>query len=345
MATRWSGLAFALVASGCGITSSGDDGPLGGSNSVSGTVVDFQSGSDVGGAPSVTTVGLIPPPTVTVNGATFMLTGVPDNSAFQLLASTSGFHATYSPVVLVATDDVSGVKAPLAGDGFISALVSGFSITPAAGKGTVMLHLLDASGTPRAGVAGSNIVLANAASASGPHFLDANLQPAPGSTVSSASGWAVYFNVDPGEVSLGIAANANVTLEMATSPVADASVTLADVKVTDGAPTGLPTNVSFSTQVVPIFTNRGCVNCHSANGIGKNLGNLALNGGAGHVYNQLVLDSTVRVVLATPETSLVLTMPSPPPPTDAHPNITFTGPQDPDYLKILVWIREGAKNN
>lgn len=47
---------------------------------------------------------------------------------------------------------------------------------------------------------------------------------------------------------------------------------------------------------------------------------------------------------ATPETSLVLTMPSRETPPDAHPNVTFTGPLDPDYLLLLVWIREGAKD-
>jgi len=25
--------------------------------------------------------------------------------------------------------------------------------------------------------------------------------------------------------------------------------------------------------------------------------------------------------------------------------VTFSGPRDPDYLKLLVWIREGAKDN
>ena len=54
---------------------------------------------------------------------------------------------------------------------------------------------------------------------------------------------------------------------------------------------------------------------------------------------------SLRVQVATPEKSLVLTMPSAENPPDSHPNITFTGPEDADYLKLLVWIREGAKNN
>ena len=35
-------------------------------------------------------------------------------------------------------------------------------------------------------------------------------------------------------------------------------------------------------------------------------------------------------ILTTPEKSLVLTMPSYESPPDAHPNVTFTGLQDPD---------------
>jgi hypothetical protein len=42
---------------------------------------------------------------------------------------------------------------------------------------------------------------------------------------------------------------------------------------------------------------------------------------------------------------MVLTMPSRETPPDPHPNVTFTGPLDPDYLLLLVWIREGAKEN
>lgn len=38
-------------------------------------------------------------------------------------------------------------------------------------------------------------------------------------------------------------------------------------------------------------------------------------------------------------------MPSAEDPPDGHPNITFASPLDPDYLTILVWIREGAKDN
>src|SRR5690348_9048496 len=57
----------------------------------------------------------------------------------------------------------------------------------------------------------------------------------------------------------------------------------------DAAP--LPTNVSFSTQIMPIFDARGCVACHSGNGPGKDLGGLQLDGGTPKVYSELVVEN------------------------------------------------------
>ena len=52
-----------------------------------------------------------------------------------------------------------------------------------------------------------------------------------------------------------------------------------------------------------------------------------------------------RVNLTTPHKSLVLTMPSYENPPDPHPTVVFTSSADPDYVKILTWIKEGAKFN
>jgi hypothetical protein len=125
------------------------------------------------------------------------------------------------------------------------------------------------------------------------------------------------------------------------SPAPDAS----SADSPDGSAAPLPTNVSFATQIMPIFDARGCVACHSGNGPGKDLGGLQLDGGVPKVYSELVTENPLRVQTATPEKSLVLTMPSAENPPDAHPVVTFTSAEDPDYLKLLVWIREGAKNN
>ena len=100
------------------------------------------------------------------------------------------------------------------------------------------------------------------------------------------------------------------------------------------------------TQIVPIFQARGCVACPTGLGVGKDLGGLALDGSSNLIYKELVEEKpNIRVNLGKPEASLVLTMPSREDPPDVHPNGTFTGPLDPDYLKLLVWIREGAQQN
>lgn len=342
-------LALVLVSFtyGCGDDGSSDDGTvLGGSLSVSGDVYDFQTDAVVTGAASVSAVNLVRAPTISVTGSSFVMEGVPEHSAFQLLASVPPTHrSTYSTTIEVTDSDVDGVKAYAVSEQLLGELATGFGVTPSAANGVLLMQLVDGAGNPKANVAGSNIVLANVAGASAPKFLDANLAAAPNATASSASGWVAIFEVPPGVVSLGQAANATATLQMASAPVSAGSVTLTRVLVADGAPPALPTNVSFSTSVFPIFENRGCVGCHSGGGPGKDLGGLFLDGGANNVHKELTQEDPSRVVPLMAEKSSLLTMPSAESPPDRHPNVTFTGPQDPDYVKILVWIREGAKNN
>ena len=335
------------VTVGCGNGSGTPNEPLGGSLMVSGDVYDFQTDQVLTATASVSTTALSPAPKITVDTAHFTIDGVPENSAFQILASAAPtHHATYSPAVEVLSSDVDGVKAYSVSEQYLGQLTSGFSVSPDPGHGILLLRMLDSAGTAKSGVTSSNIVLANATDASTPKFLDASLAPAPAATATSTSGWVVFFNVPVGTISLGTAANATQTLAMASSPIDASTVTIANVTVTDGAPPALPTNVSFSQQVFPIFSNRGCNGCHSGNGPGRDLGNLTLDGSANLVYKELTgTENPLRVQTAAPEKSLVLTMPSAETPSDGHPNVTFTGPQDPDYLKILVWIREGAKQN
>jgi hypothetical protein len=338
-------LALIVAIAGCGDDGS-STGPLGGSLTVTGDVHDFQSGAVLDVTAMVSTTALDPAPTIMTSGAHFTIDGVPENSAFQILATAAPtHHATYSPAIEVISDDIDGAKAYAVAETFLATLATGFNVTPSAAKGILLMRLVDEQGAAKSGVAGMNIVLAGAAGASGPKFLDAQLAPAPNATSSSTSGWVVFFEVPPGVISLGQAATATATLAMPSSPVAGGSVTIATAVVTDGAPPPLPTNVLFATQVFPIFTNRGCVGCHSGNGPGRDLGGLTLDGSANLVFKELTTESALRVVTATPEKSLLLTMPSAESPSDGHPNVTFTGPQDPDYLKIYAWIKEGAKDN
>lgn len=338
-------LALALAACGDDPTTTPPD-RLGGSLTVSGDVYDLQTDAVITGAATITTSGLSPTPTITTSGSSFVIDGVLEYSAFQIIASSAPTHRqTYNAGVEVTNSDLDGVKAYTVSEDFLAGLAAGFGVTPSAARGILLMQLVDGAGNPKADVAASNIVLAGITGASAPLFLDANLAAAPNATASSASGIVVIFEVPAGVVSLGTAVNATATLTMATSPIGAGAVTIARVVVADGAPPMLPTNVSFSTQVYPIFSARGCVGCHSGNGPGRDLGGLKLDSGANSVFRQLTIDNPARVMPLMPEESLLLTMPSAESPPDSHPNVTFTGPQDPDYQKILVWIREGAKNN
>ena len=335
------GIALSLLA--CGGGGGGDDGPLGGSLRVSGDVVDLQTEEAVTGGASVTTSGVAPTPQVTTQGARFVIEGVPENSAFHILASVPPTHrATYSPAVTVTTDDVEGVKAFAVSESFLADMAAAFGVDPSAGKGILLARIVDASGRPRAGVAGTALDVDGIAD--GPYFLDDAMAANPALTATSASGWAVFFELDPGVAGMSAATGSDLTLDMPVSPVASGAVTVVTVRATDGETT-LPTNVSFSRQVFPIFSRRGCEACHSGNGIGRDLGGLTLDGSTNLVYRELREESLARVVVASPATSLVLTMPSREDPPDLHPTVVFPSSSDPDYQLLLAWITEGALDN
>lgn len=332
-------ISAALVLTGCTFETTSDPSTDGSPVSVHGRVVDFQTGSAVA-ATDLTISGIAPLPAVDLQGTSFTLSGVTQSSAFSVLVVAAGHRSTLSQVV-VTTASVD-IALPVVAESFVTGLATAFGVAPSSAKGIVLLHLVDATGKPRAGVAAADFTIAGTA---GPRFLDASMMPATAATASTASGWAVFFDVPAGLAGLSQGLSAATTIDMPVLPVAAGVVTIADGVVSAGAPV-LPSKVSFATQIVPIFSARGCVNCHAGGGIGKDQGNLTLAGSANLIYKELVEERpNTRVRVATPETSLVLTMPSREDPPDAHPNVTFTGPRDPDYLKLLVWIREGAKQN
>jgi hypothetical protein len=337
-------IGIVMVMVGCGGIDDGDDGPLGGSLRVTGRVVDFIERVDVGGAASVSTSGLLPPPSIETQGATFTIDGVPENSAFHVLSQVAPTHrSTYSPAIEVLSGDVTGVEAPAVAETYLASLATAFGVVPTAGRGVLFARLAGELG-PRAGIDAATLVVDGGAVIAGPFFLDVNLMPDPAATTTSASGWVVYFEVEPGVVGMTAVAGAQITLDMPVSPIGPGAVTVVDVDVVDGLPPR-PTNVSFSQQVFPIFERRGCVACHSGNGPGRDLGNLTMNGSTNVVYRELVEEQPGRVVVADPPTSQVLTMPSREDPPDIHPNVTFTSPNDSDYVLIEVWIAEGALDN
>jgi hypothetical protein len=108
-------------------------------------------------------------------------------------------------------------------------------------------------------------------------------------------------------------------------------------------------NISFNTQVLPIFAKRTCETCHTEDGIGKDLGDFAMDGGGQHIYKEIAMETsptlkTTRVNLAAPEKSAILTYPLFETPAN-HPVAPFATTADPDYQILLTWIKEGAKLN
>jgi hypothetical protein len=108
-------------------------------------------------------------------------------------------------------------------------------------------------------------------------------------------------------------------------------------------------DISFSTQVLPIFTKRTCEGCHTEDGIGKDLGDFAMDGGAQHIYKEIAMEvsptlKTPRVNLTAPEKSAILSYPLFETPAN-HPVAPFASTADPDYQILLTWIKEGARLN
>jgi hypothetical protein len=320
--------------------------------SVSGSVVDFQTGMPIATSATLSLSGLNQeePPAISVMGATFEVSGIAPFSAFNILSGAPpDYRDTYNVLTEVKDANVTGIEALVISEAFLAELQTGFGVMPSASGGIVLARAVDDAGMPRVAVSATAFTVNDAAPPTGPFFLDDALAPAPNANETSASGYVVFYDVPPGRAEFGAAMGSGYTISGASSPVAVGKVTIVELTVTDGAPV-IPTNVSFTNDVVPIFEKRGCTACHSGSNIGADLGDLALNVGDNKVYDELTNEvsmtyKTTRVNLMVPEESLVLRMPSAEDPPDAHPNITFTGPSDADYLTLLGWITEGAKQN
>lgn len=344
-------LTLALFVAACGDSGNETGDPLDpdARYSVSGTVYDLATGEPLEVAASVSTENVSPAPSITMNGASFTMEGVPANSTFHALASAApDYRATYNLAIEVGSASVQDVELFAVRESYLAQLVQGFGLTPAFGTGIIIARAYGEDGQPYEGLPAAAFDLP--AGVSGPYFLDVELTPNPALTATSASGFVVLFDVSPGLTSVSALDGSGYGLSMPTSPVAASAVTYTNLTVREGGVEPLPTNVSFQNDIAPIFITRGCVNCHDGGGIGKDLGGLHLNGAAEKMYRELTEEMSptylvYRVDRLDPAASLMLTMPSLEDPPDSHPFATFTGDDDPDYQMILAWIAEGALRN
>ena len=89
--------------------------------------------------------------------------------------------------------------------------------------------------------------------------------------------------------------------------------------------------ISFATDVVPIFSTDGCIQCHNTGGQTPNL--TAANAFAS-------LNSSRYINTTSPEESKIYLYPNPE--TTTHERKKYTAAQ---AAIILQWIQQGAKNN
>ena len=88
--------------------------------------------------------------------------------------------------------------------------------------------------------------------------------------------------------------------------------------------------ISFSTQIIPIFTDK-CVACHKP-------GSTAPDLTAANAYNSIKTMNLANT--AAPETSLIYTYPNPT--STMH---TWKKYSAAEAQLVLTWIQQGAKNN
>ena len=89
-------------------------------------------------------------------------------------------------------------------------------------------------------------------------------------------------------------------------------------------------NVSFATQVLPIFTTENCISCHKTGGQSPDYT-------SANAYASIVPN---LVNLSTPNQSIIYVYPGPT--TSTHTWKKLTAGED---AIILQWITQGAKNN
>jgi hypothetical protein len=90
--------------------------------------------------------------------------------------------------------------------------------------------------------------------------------------------------------------------------------------------------MSFGQDIVPIFTNNNnCTSCHDTGGQIPDLT-------AANAYASL--NSSRYINSSTPEESKIYTWTHPD--TDSHKQKKYTNAQ---AAKVLIWIKQGAKNN
>jgi hypothetical protein len=338
----------------------GGDTDAGGSDStslaVSGTVVDYFTGNLLG-TTLVQTDGLDPALSATSAADGSYNLQLATGSKLYLIGSRANYMSTRNPATTVAAMPVmqnlfvvsesdvqrqysSVGSAEIGDDGYLEVQLEKNDGTPLTGIAPTAIQLLDAEGS-------AVVVSTYFAGAVGDLDTTVLTSTAEGSNGARAG----LLNVPKGAYSLAVTyANGMGQPNTNYTPiVVDAGATTLAISGGLGTPSTapLPTMPSFATDIYPRLQTAaagglGCANCHTATGP-EGASSLPYDGAVADTFTLVTTTPTV-VVIATPATSLFLTMPlyeiTPP---QNHPNATFLDTTDPDYQLFLAWITAGAK--
>ena len=335
------------------------DAPPAATIDVSGKTMDYFTALAMPSA-TYTTDGMTP----AMNGTSgadgsFTLANVPPASSFYVLVS--GDPAIYYPTrndAVTVTDKsvMANLYAVTMND--MKRQYSTVGLTRTTGTGMSIINLVRNNGMPLTGVKPTDITITDAAAKPvtgfmGPYFFGPNgdivtIATLGVSTTYNGTARAAILDLPPGSYKLNVSYTSGAgTIMTMTVPLMSAADGVSLVSTANAAAPAAPpgaTPLSFATDVYPMLQRaalggQGCANCHNATELA---GGLAYDGPAATVYSKIMATPNV-VVVATPATSMLLSMPLYETPPDLHPNATWLTNLDPAYVKIMTWISQGAK--
>ncbi|HEX4455243.1 MAG TPA: hypothetical protein VH143_30490 [Kofleriaceae bacterium] len=282
---------------------------------------------------------------------------VATGSKLYLVATRANYLTTRNPVTSVSGSDVIQNVFVLS-ESDVKRQYSSVGSAENGAAGYVEVELEKNDGTPLTGIATTAVVLTDESGSAVPvstYFAgavgDLDLTVTTSTAEGSNGARAGLLNVPDGQYSLAVTytngmglPNTNYTPVVVNEGAATLVISGGVGQPSTAPP---PTQPSFATDIYPRLQTAahgglGCANCHTATGpAGANA--LPYDGASAATFT-LVTTTAGVVVIATPATSLFLTMPlyetTPP---QNHPNATFLDVNDPDYKLFLAWITAGAK--
>ena len=306
---------------------------------VTGKVIDFSTGAAMTTTVTITVENIDPQPVITVDGANFTISEIPESTTFVVVIGDSNGHQTRHDVTVNTADvTLDPVHVPKA---FLDQAAQAFGVLAAGNQGIAIFRAVDNQGNPIAGIDESEFKLPDGFVGT-IHFLNDQGVPDAELTATSDSGLFIVFNIPAGTFVITPVNDDTckyvITMDQLTAVAGVVSVADITVQVP-------PENVSFVNDVIPVFTP--CAQaCHSA---ANNRGEMNLQTQGG-IYNELTGETpdkedeayTRRATKRDNVAGDALILRKPLGQLNHGGNDIFTGQDDPNYCILYTWIEEGA---